>query len=154
MRTILVFRSIARPIEISYLSPRLIFSPSREISESRPFLKESQVSSLVFFMTSSSSSLVYEFVGSRFYYNVPSKMKGSQGMTLIMLRCFLSFMELELSPQRIISPSVWSIILAIPRVRLDFPAPVRPTMPIFSPKNIFNVKFERTSGIFYRYLNK
>ena len=39
-------------------------------------------------------------------------------------------------------------------VRVDFPAPVRPTMPIFSPACIFIDKLEIIKGRFGLYLRK
>lgn len=50
-------------------------------------------------------------------------------------------------------PFVWSIILVIPKVKLDFPAPVLPTTPIFSPeKNLIDKSFKQLSNP-YLYLN-
>ena len=58
------------------------------------------------------------------------------------------------TPSISICPVSASTILSSARIIDDFPAPVLPTMPIFSPSFIYILRFFRTKGNPDRYLNE
>jgi hypothetical protein len=70
--------------------------------------------------------------GSRLSRMVPSKRAASWGIIARRRRRSSSPIVEVLSPSMIMLPLVGSIIRNKASVRLDFPAPVRPTTPIFS----------------------
>ena len=56
------------------------------------------------------------------------------------------------APSILILPPHPSMILQSARQSVDFPAPVHPTTPIFSPGFIFKLSPQRTSSVSSRYL--
>ena len=88
---------------------------------------------LTFFKTSSISESEYKLSGSKLVFKVPSNKNGSCGTMDKLLLNFFNGISWIFSPSISIFPSKASIILNNDKVRLDFPLPVLPIIPIFSP---------------------
>ena len=145
MITILFLRSIAQQIQINYFSPELKFSPFSFIMKSicfeipafnrRPFISES----------------VAHESGSRLKRTVPLNKTGIWGMIVILsLRSESPIVEMS-TPSIIILPPELSMIRQIERQSVDFPAPVRPTTPIFSPALMCKFNPQSTSSVSSQY---
>merc|ERR1719234_2557741 len=92
------------------------------------------------------------FPGSRLKRRLPENRVGSCGMIVsLALRSCRPMVVISL-PSMGTLPLVGSIILNSARLRLDFPAPVLPTMPTFSLSETSKLKFSRTQGSSGRYL--
>ena len=88
----------------------------------------------------------YSFRGSRFPLTVPSNIVGSCGMMLSLLRKSCSPI-LQMSTLSIsIVPSLGSTILKSAWINVDFPLPVRPTIPTFFLPGIIQDTFLKTDG--------
>ena len=98
------------------------------------------------------SSSEYSPIGSMLLLTVPSKRIGSWGMIPNRdLRSWRPIVEMSM-PSMIILPPEGSTSLKKTWIRVDFPLPVRPTTPIFSPPRKLRVTPLRTRGVFGRYL--
>ena len=82
--------------------------------------------------------------GSKFSFKVPSKIKGSYGITEKRFLIYFNSVYLVFLCLMYKFPSVISIILDKARVSDVFPAPVLPTIPIFSPFLTLKVKSFKT----------
>ena len=139
-------------MQISYFSPLLKLLPFSTMSMQIPFssllIKSSNPAS---FSKSITLSSEYELSISKLNFSVPVNMVGSQGITVtFFLRQCISTSKIFTSSIRI-SPSIISMILDKDRQIVLFPAPVLPTIPIFSPDLTSNVKSFRTTSVFGRY---
>ena len=98
------------------------------------------------------SSSEYCPIGSRLLLTVPSKRTGSWGMIPNRdLRSWSPNMQMS-RPSIIILPPEGSTSLKKTWIKVDFPLPVRPTTPIFSPPWMLRVMPLITRGVFGRYL--
>ena len=79
--------------------------------------------------------------GSKFVFKVPSNKNGSCGTIDKLLLNFFKGISQIFSPSISIFPSKASITLNNDKVRLDFPLPVLPIIPIFSPGLISKLIF-------------
>ena len=135
-------------MHISYFSPLLKLLPFSTMSMQIPFssllIKSSNPAS---FSKSITLSSEYELSISKLNFNVPVNMVGSQGITVtFFLRQCISTSKIFTSSISI-SPSIISMILDKDRQIVLLPAPVLPTIPIFSPGLTSNVKFFRTTSV-------
>ena len=97
------------------------------------------------------SSSEYWPIWSILLLTVPSKRTGSWGIIPSRdLRSWSPNVEMSI-PSITIFPAEGSTSLNNTWTRVDFPLPVRPTTPIFSPPWILNVRPLRTRGVFGRY---
>lgn len=99
------------------------------------------------------SSSVLRLKGSIFSLIEPLKIKGVWGMTeTCCLNEWSPILLASYSPKRYSDPGSVSQILNTDWMIEDFPAPVLPTMPTFSPGKILKETFFRTKGNPYLYL--
>ena len=97
-----------------------------------------------------SSSSVRSLFGSRFERTVPAKRVGSCGMmTTASRRSCIPMVAISTSSMRI-CPSQGSVIPKRTEKMVDFPAPVWPTIPIFSPPLMERLRFWSARGRFER----
>ena len=97
-------------------------------------------------------SSVYEFNGSRLNLNVFSNKTGSCGITVSRsLRSDKPMLDISI-PSILIHPLKLSIILHNTSPKVDFPAPVLPTMPILLPDFILRLIESRTISVSGLYL--
>mmetsp|Transcript_9945 Transcript_9945/g.13057 ORF Transcript_9945/g.13057 Transcript_9945/m.13057 type:complete len:249 (-) Transcript_9945:1012-1758(-) len=104
------------------------------------------------FNTFSRSSVGISEKGSKFSSTVPSIKTASWGIIASELRRVLSPRERISWPSSVICPESSSQRRKRQESKVDFPAPVRPTMPIFSPPEIVALKLLSDKGKSGRYL--
>lgn len=151
IRTSLLFLKIALAMHTSCFSPIDKLSPESEMRVSRPYLSLNTSYRQHFFRVYNSIVSVYYFLGSRFSRKVPSIMTGYWEMRVMLDLKSLSGMSIVFFPSIKMAPSVGSTILKIDEVIVDFPAPVLPTIPIFSPALTLKVRLFKTLGKLGRY---
>lgn len=100
------------------------------------------------------SSSVQKPNGSRFTRSVAPNKNGSCGMIVSFLRKSCNPISLMFRSSITILPKLLSSIRNRPSVKLDFPAPVRPTIPIFSPDLMLNDMSLRAKSSSVRYLTE
>ena len=148
INTTLLFFSIALQIQISCFSPELKFCPFSSICWYRLSwflsIKFSREASFKSSINSGSEDL---FSGSRLNLRVPSKRVGSWGMIAIFSLRFCKLIFKISTPSMNIWPEAASTILQRARQRVDLPAPVLPTTPIFWFACILNEMLFRTSSV-------
>ena len=146
--TTLLFLRIALQMQINCFSPDERFWPPFSISCKSP--------RGLFEMSSSSwaSSMIYLiflseilFSGSILNLRVPVNRVGSWGITVMHERRYAKSTDRIFTPSMKIWPSSISTILPIARQIVLFPAPVRPTTPIFSPGYISKDKLLSTISV-------
>ena len=99
------------------------------------------------------SSSLYKLQGSKFVLIVPSKRTGSWGMIPNrFLKSWIPMLEIS-----ILSIHIWpptgSTSRNSARMSVDFPLPVLPTTPTFSPPSIVKFTPFKTKGVVGRYRN-
>ena len=150
--TTLFLRSTALQIQIKDFSPEERLSPLSEIF--KPSRSESERWSRPAFLRSCSISLSEHLLsGSMLNLRVPVNSVGSCGMMVTFLLSYSSEISLMFSPSISIEPPQISTILVKARLRVDFPAPVLPTIPTFSPAPILTESPLSTSSVFGLYLS-
>ena len=90
------------------------------------------------------------FSGSKLNFKVPVNIVGSYGMTVILFLNSSNGTSWISIPSMTILPSKISTILDIDKQIVLFPAPVLPTIPIFSPGLTLNDNFLSTVWIIFR----
>lgn len=91
--------------------------------------------------------------GSRLYLRLPLYMVGSWGMIVIFSLTYLRLISLMSTPSMKMFPVSFSTILVRARLKVLFPAPVLPTIPILCPPYILVEHFLSTRSVFSLYLS-
>lgn len=107
-----------------------------------------------FYSTSISFSSGRRSNGSKLNLRVPLNKVGSWGITVIFYLKSLRFRVLISTPSISIVPFSNSMILERVSAIVDFPAPVRPHIPIFWPGSMSKVRSFNTIAVFGLYLNE
>ena len=144
---------MARHKQISCFSPVLKLEPDSDIGMSRPPLVEMRESREALPKSSKMVDSELRPSGSRLNLRVPVKSVGSWGIRVILLLIRLSGSVAISTPSMSICPLSTSMILLMARLIVLFPAPVRPTTPIFSPGRTSKLRSLRTVSVFGRYFN-
>jgi hypothetical protein len=143
----------ARQMQISWRSPEDKFLPFSVISMKSPFGSfYNRELSPAFSRRSNNILSLKVSSGSRLYLKVPVKRVGSWGMIVIrLLRSSKGTFEMSY-PSRKIDPLYSSTILVIAKAIVLLPAPVLPTIPIFSPPLTLKFRPFKTISVSGRYL--
>lgn len=146
IKTIGLFLRTALAIQTSYFSPALKLSPWSSMWVSNPFLDSINSVRQHLLMAYKTSSSLLKANGSMLSLMVPLNNVGSCIIIVIDSLSYLNEIE-EISWLSINNyPFKASKILKIVNVIVDFPAPVLPTIPIFSLGFMTMLKFFKAKG--------